>query len=428
MQRIASCVFEYIFTGKPRSIGGPEAETLVEIGFARFRQTVDGVVDEPVVLLAAANFFSTKTSWTMQDYLETSLLSSQAAERGFALERFGAFMLARAFELKTESQSQSHTPETSRSKSSTPLLSASQTRLSSVFTFIGNHTKLHCESAHLVSIGRDDENEYRYTPVKFSPPSGSNYILGQSPSSSEETLEWLKNPNGTAFCFPDVNVGPDLILLLQLSDATILRVLVQFKHNSTRTLGPVKTEDAFRTTDPSQFLTVRETSLEPFKPETSKCVFVCQLIILLASHLNRRAATRKPSKCRRVVKRRIANLSLNKKLQKALHDMAPLSDKAGESSVLRVLVSYPAKPNIDTLRRLLSEDKSRHPGALVDLEKLASRVAAKDIVLSLASRVTQTARQQQLVAGHQTHTKRKADSQLSGLSGTSGPSSSKRRK
>ena len=102
--------------------------------------------------------------------------------------------------------------------------------------------------------------------------------------------------------------------------------------------------------------------------------------------------------------------------------MAPLSNKAGESSVLRVLVSYPEKPNIDALRRLLAEDKSRHPGAVVDLEKLASSWAGRNIVLWLATRVTQTARQQQLAAGNQTHTKRKADSELSG------PSSSKRRK
>ena len=220
MRRIASCVFEYIFTGKSRSVAGPEAADLVEIGLARFRQTVDGVVDEPIVLLAAADFFSTQTSWTMQDYLETSLSSSQATEHGFALERFGAFLLARAFELKTEPKTQSQTPQTPSSKLSTPPSKASQTRLSSVFRFIGNHTKLHRESAHLVSIGRDNQNEYRYTPVKFSPPSGSNYVLGQSTSSSEETLEWLKNPNDTAVCFPDVSIGPDLILLLQLSDAS----------------------------------------------------------------------------------------------------------------------------------------------------------------------------------------------------------------
>jgi hypothetical protein len=245
------------------------AESLVESGFARFRQTLDGVMDEPVVLLAAAEFFSTETTWTMQNYLGTCLLSSQATERGFAMERFGAFLLARAFESKTASQLQAHTPRTRSSKPT------SQTRLSSVFEFIGP-TKLRHESAHLVSIGRDNKNKYRCTPITFSPSSGSHYIIGHSPSSEDQTLEWLKNPNDTALCFPDPNVGPDLILLLQLSDATILRVLVQFKHNSTRTIGAVKTEDAFRTTDPVQFLTVKETSLEPesLEPETSKYVFV----------------------------------------------------------------------------------------------------------------------------------------------------------
>ena len=169
-------------------------------------------MDEPVVLLAAAEFFSTETTWSMQNYLGTCLLSSQVTEHSFAMERFGAFLLARAFELRTASQLQSQTL---------------QTHLSSVFKFI-SPTKLHRESAHLVSIDRDNKNKYWSMPITFSPSSGSHYIIGHLHSSEEQTLEWLKNPNDTALCFPDPNIGPDLILLLQLSDATVLRVLVQF--------------------------------------------------------------------------------------------------------------------------------------------------------------------------------------------------------
>jgi hypothetical protein len=270
MQRIASCVFEYIFAGEPRSFGGLQAAALVECGLARFTQTVEGIVDEPIVLLAAADFFSMDTS--MQAILSAGLTSSDAAERGFAFKRFGAFLLARAFESQTESQ----TPQTpsgtpALSKLPTPPVSAPQIPLSSVFEFIGS-TELRHESAHLVAIGRGVKNKYRCTLVKFSPSFGCNYILGQSLSSGDQTLEWLKNPKDTAFCFPDEDVGFDLILLLQLSDATVLRVLVQFEHISERLIGLVKTEDAFRMTDPLQFLSQRGYILEP---EESKCVFVC---------------------------------------------------------------------------------------------------------------------------------------------------------
>jgi hypothetical protein len=237
-------------------------------------------MDEPIVLLAAADFFSTQTSWTMEAILSEGLTSTIDPERGYALERFGAFLLARAFESQTPSQTPPQTPSKTPalSQSPTPRLSASQIPLSSVFEFIGS-TKLRRESAHLVAIGWDDNNQYRCTPITFSPPTGCNYILGRSTSSPNQTLEWLENPKDTAFCFPDKDIGPDLILLLQLSDASILRVLVQFKHNSSsRTIGPVETEDAFWTTDPVQFLSQRKSNPDEPKtsePETSKYAFVC---------------------------------------------------------------------------------------------------------------------------------------------------------
>jgi hypothetical protein len=228
MHKVACCVYEYIFTGQPSSVGGPKAESLVQLGFARFRDTEFGVVDEPLALLAAANFFSENTSWTMQTVLSAGLLSLNPGERGFTFERFCAFLLAKAFE--------------------------SPTSLSSVFTFIGPN-KLDGETARLVAIEKDGDDSCRCTPVTISASARRHYILGQSPSSDRQVLDWLENPKGTALCFPAKSIGPDLILFLQLSDSTVLRVLIQFKQITQRTISPAQTEDAMRTTDPMSFFT-----------------------------------------------------------------------------------------------------------------------------------------------------------------------------
>jgi hypothetical protein len=70
---VATSVFEYIFTGQPRSFGGSEGAAMVENGFATFQETETGVVDEPLALLAAANFFAKQTSWSLETILSAFL-------------------------------------------------------------------------------------------------------------------------------------------------------------------------------------------------------------------------------------------------------------------------------------------------------------------------------------------------------------------
>jgi hypothetical protein len=236
-------VFEYILCGKVRSLGGPLSRALVECGFARFRNDDDTTVDEPIALLAAANFFTTRTTWSMRSLLESHLTSLNPASRGFSFEHFIAYLLARAFK--------------------------SPRALSSVFDFI-DETELTDEVAHLVAINLADDNQFICTPVDISSNGGPHYILGCSPSSESETLEWLKNPKNTVFCFPIRTVGPDVILTLQLSDGGIVRVLVQCKQRNQATLGAQRTQDAFRSTDNQQFI-----SQWVEDPETKQtmCVF-----------------------------------------------------------------------------------------------------------------------------------------------------------
>jgi hypothetical protein len=98
---------------------------------------------------------------------------------------------------------------------------------------------------------------FEYTPVDISSNTGPTYILGQTGRDQWATLDWLRDPKNTVFFFPSNAIGPDLLLLLMLSDGRLLRLLVQFKQITANTCGPVATADAFRTTDPSAFVSQR---------------------------------------------------------------------------------------------------------------------------------------------------------------------------
>jgi hypothetical protein len=225
---IVSIVFEYLLCGRVKPIVSPDNRALVECGFARFRNDDDDtIVDEPLALLAAATFFTDSTTWSIRGLLSSHLSSSSPHSRGLSFEHYVAFLLANAFK--------------------------SPRALSSVFTFIGK-TKLSGERASLVGLHLADSGQFICTPIDISSNAGPHYKLGSSPSSSLETLEWLKNPKSTSFCFPPNVVGPDVILTLQLSDGGILRVLVQCKQHNQNTLGPQKTENAFRSTDTALFV------------------------------------------------------------------------------------------------------------------------------------------------------------------------------
>jgi hypothetical protein len=226
---LSSFVFEYTFTDKIRNLGGPRGDKLVEYGVSRFKRPGgvgdrEAETDEPLAILGLITFFGHHHQ-TLERHLREALSVANAPARGFAFEPFGAYLLARAF--------------------------SSPTPLSRVFEFVGEHS-LQDELAELVTLERIDDT-FQTTPLKIDSDLRSSHVLGCSPSSVAETLEWLQNPRGSAFCFPANRVGPDLIFVLKLTrDGTVLRVCVQFKH--TKELRSTKAEEAIRTTDPSNFL------------------------------------------------------------------------------------------------------------------------------------------------------------------------------
>jgi hypothetical protein len=174
---------------------------LVEYGVARFGDIKKLVTDEPLALLAAIRYFE-KTAWSLRYFLNEALTQSYAGARGVALEHFGAYIFALAFN--------------------------SPRRLGEVFEFVGSND-LEQETGHLVAVHKQKDGKFVAHPVNITSDALPTYILGRSPSDARQTLSWLEDPGRTVFCFPAHIIKPDLILLLQLSDTRLLRVLVQFK-------------------------------------------------------------------------------------------------------------------------------------------------------------------------------------------------------
>lgn len=81
--------------------------------------------------------------------------------------------------------------------------------------------------------------------------------LGKRTSSAKATLQFLQNPQGRAFLFPDQNCGPDVILAARLPrdvDKSIVFILCQMKKLRT-TSGRLTYKDtmhAIQTVDPTK--------------------------------------------------------------------------------------------------------------------------------------------------------------------------------
>ena len=165
------------------------------------------------------------------------------------------------------------------------------------------------------------------TPLKIKTHYRSNHTLGCSPSTVADTLEWLQDPRGTAFCFPANIVGPDLIFVLRLtSDNTVLRVCVQFKH--TEKVSPKDWRMAIRTTDPSTFLS--ENTKDTNSPTCS-------------------------------------NPSMRDRMVEAINNLGNGTKKTEPCGLLRVIFSHPSLPDRNTLEEAAN---GIHPLATVLLNSL----------------------------------------------------------
>ncbi|KAG8797118.1 hypothetical protein FRB91_004260 [Serendipita sp. 411] len=238
-RQLAGFVFDYIFDGNPRSVGGPEADELVEYGFARFNKLKlkpkHTTVDEPLVLLAAFKHFNEETTWNWSYFLNEAMTQSDDSARGNSFERFVAYLLGKRFK--------------------------SPVRLGDVFSFQGSKG-LQDKSARLVSI-RKHRGQRIVLPIDITSSKWPTYCLGRKCKDHDDALSWFNDPEGTVFCFPPSRMGPDLILFLQLvQEEIIIGVNVQFKQRTKLNMSPSETRAALDTTDPDLFYAPRKSNVK----------------------------------------------------------------------------------------------------------------------------------------------------------------------
>lgn len=197
---------------------------------------------------------------------------------------------------------------------------------------------------------------------------GPTYILGCTHRTEAETLSWLSNPERAIFCFPAKTVGPDLIFLLRLSDHSLIRVHVQFKHPNEGTISSTAT------TGPNQF---DSHLIEP------SSVTEDVSLQMKASMKGERTAEPRAAPLR--------NPNLNQDSLAALKDLGTGSTKAGELNVLRVLATFPAKSQATTFTDLVESDTNGHPDALLNVESLTTYPSEKELLESLRRGVVEAA-------------------------------------
>ncbi|PVF91106.1 hypothetical protein CPB86DRAFT_745978 [Serendipita vermifera] len=298
---LTSFFYELFITGKKRSLGGKDGELLVELGISKFKNSgVEGhreaEITENLVIYGLFDLFES-LKLTMEDYLLHELGSPHPSSRGLAFESFGAFLLARSF--------------------------SSPRPLSDVFEFVGD-LAIKDELAQLIALERSD-NSFRQTPININSTMPPDH-LGCSPN-VEGMLKWLEDPKGTAFCFPPNIVGPDLILMLRLTQhGTILRVCVQIKN--TENLSGTERTRAIRTTDPNYWF---------------------------SQHKNNQWTISSPS--------------MQESMIQALQNLGAGTDMAGTCSVLRVVFAHPPLTNRDELNEAAKEPHG-HPVATISVSKL----------------------------------------------------------
>jgi hypothetical protein len=85
----ADLVYSYLICGVRTATLGTANDLLVELGVARINDSKKIIADEPISLLAAANFFANqRPSYTLRQFLQRGLSTIYDAARGLAFEHY----------------------------------------------------------------------------------------------------------------------------------------------------------------------------------------------------------------------------------------------------------------------------------------------------------------------------------------------------
>ncbi|KAL5476724.1 hypothetical protein ACEPAI_2910 [Sanghuangporus weigelae] len=190
---------------------------LVELGFARFVDAgeEDAVVDEPIVLLSAARHFD-RIGFSLGDCFWDALDSIWTNE-GDDCKTCIAYYIACSF--------------------------GNETKLSDIFHFGESAPEWADEPAELVSISLKGEvlEANRFHLLDYL---ASTSAIGVKCRDMQKTTKWFENPS-SVMCFPDNNMGPDIVFFIRLWTGLIVAVLVQCEFgDQEKSLRPADATDA----------------------------------------------------------------------------------------------------------------------------------------------------------------------------------------
>ncbi|KAJ6472329.1 hypothetical protein C8R47DRAFT_1221831 [Mycena vitilis] len=314
---------------------------LVVAGFARYsKQETDGrdivSIDEPLAVLALIEWLRI-CHVPFSEGLRTRAAVGVTESTGVnGLEEYLAFYFSAVFD--------DHTP------------------LDAIFKFSPEHTPQWAKQpARLVSLFRDQNEIQEGRVQEYSRPS---VCLGTGGGGKPNTFKWLKHESPEPFCFPDQDMGPDIIFILKLrdKDESLIWVAVQSKFNTGKGMFPVdKLHDTLVSVIPANFY-----SKPPVEKETKK----------KKESANQKDAEKKQTKEEATRKaketaaltRKINNQAVLELIDALPRRLSPALQKegAGLHSVLRVIVAWPGHPSLHersdaSSLKGLYEDEEQHP-------------------------------------------------------------------
>lgn len=193
VHRLAHIICSWILGRKDVVLDDVEKQW-VEFGFARFRDLKDSsseraVIDEPLIILAAAQHLNTDTTVGLVNHVLNGLGSTGGAGRGTKLEELVAVYLVEAF--------------------------GPSVRLCDVFDF-GEDIPIWAQSEGVELVALSSDGDYHVVNCSPADPVATSSALGCFPKNASETVEWFRDP----YTVPDIYLGPDLVLFIRLSNCS----------------------------------------------------------------------------------------------------------------------------------------------------------------------------------------------------------------
>ncbi|KAJ6486254.1 hypothetical protein C8R47DRAFT_1321150 [Mycena vitilis] len=235
---LTDAVYESILrSGIASSFSGHD-DLMVQCGFAQYTQAGCSTpcISEPMILLAATYYINErKLASPRRKFFGNSMwqhvvrnIGKLKASRYNGFETYLAFLLADAF--------------------------ATPVPLKDVFEFSWPDPGFADQSARLVALSKGPEslnNELHVDNFNWRERAISAGRVGET-CDVEGTLEWLNHEREAPFCFPDDNMGPDLIFVLQLDSKELIWVALQAKFLA-KEIDSGGLRNAIRTTVPDKY-------------------------------------------------------------------------------------------------------------------------------------------------------------------------------